>query len=97
MCPLHGFNDDWDLEGEMAVSQCKNRSKTALVEEENIVNTIDNEGSFIRSEIETTTSQDRHHKAHSRFHFLVLETPQLYNPYVLRILPFFLSYSLVSS
>ena len=45
MCLIHGF-DDWDLEEEM-VSQRKNRlhmkSRTALVEEENI-NDIDNEG-----------------------------------------------------
>ena len=45
MCLVHGFDEDWDLEGaEMAVSQRKNRSKTALIEEENIVNNIDNEG-----------------------------------------------------
>ena len=44
MCLIHGF-DDWDLEKMVSQQRNKNRlEKAALVEEENNINDIDNEG-----------------------------------------------------
>ena len=65
MCLIHGF-DDWDLEKEMLSQRNKKRlGKAALVEEENNINDIDNEGPTSdrrskRKQIDFTFSYRRH-------------------------------------